>query len=278
MQTIETIAEFRALRTALPGALGFVPTMGYLHEGHLALVRRARAENDHVAVSIFVNPRQFGPHEDLSRYPRDLPHDLAMLADAQVDLVFVPSTAEMYPPGHDTAVHVGAIAQLLEGASRPGHFAGVATIVCKLFNIVAPHHAYFGQKDAQQVAVIQRMVADLNIPIEIVVCPTVREPDGVAMSSRNVYLSPLERQAAQVLSRALRSVEERFASGERDGEALRAIMRTVLATEPLVQPEYVSIADLATLQELAQIEQRALASLAVRLGKTRLIDNVVLGS
>jgi pantoate--beta-alanine ligase len=277
MRVIETIGAFRAARAALSGSLGLVPTMGYLHQGHLELVRRARAENAHVAVSIFVNPTQFGPHEDLSRYPRDVPRDLALLAAETTDLVFVPQAAEMYPAHASTTVNVGGMDEVLEGAVRPGHFRGVATVVCKLFNIVAPQRAYFGQKDAQQTVVIRRMVVDLNMPIEVVICPTVREPDGLAMSSRNVYLRPDERQAAVALSRALRTASERYAAGERDGQALRAAIRDVLAAEPLVAPEYVSIADLETLAELDRLERRALASLAARVGKTRLIDNVILG-
>jgi pantoate--beta-alanine ligase len=277
MDVIETIPEFRAARAALTGSLGFVPTMGYLHEGHLSLVRRALAENDHVAVSIFVNPIQFGPHEDLQRYPRDLPRDLAMLEAEGVALVFTPTAQVMYPPGFSTTVNPGGLGERLEGAARPGHFQGVATVVCKLFNIVAPQRAYFGQKDAQQTVVIRHMVADLNMPIEVVVCPTIREPDGLAMSSRNVYLSPSERRAAVVLSHALRAAEERYAAGERDAEALRMAMRAVLAAEPLAAPEYVSIADSETLEELSWLREAALASLAVRIGKTRLIDNVILG-
>jgi pantoate--beta-alanine ligase len=277
MRVIETIMEFRAAHAGLAGSLGLAPTMGYLHQGHLELVRRARAENEHVAVSIFVNPTQFGPREDLARYPRDLPRDLALLDAEGVDLVFAPSAAEMYPPHSATTVSAGPLDEALEGAARPGHFRGVATVVCKLFNIIAPQRAYFGQKDAQQTVVIRRMVADLNMPVAIVVCPTVRESDGLAMSSRNVYLSPAERQAAVALSRALWAAEARFAGGERDGEALRDAMRAVLAAEPLAAPEYVSIADLEMLGELRRVENRALASLAVRVGKTRLIDNIILG-
>lgn len=277
MRVIETIAEFRAARAALPGSLGFVPTMGYLHLGHLALVQRARAQSDHVAVSIFVNPTQFGPYEDLARYPRDLQRDLALLQDAQADLVFVPDVAEIYPPGFSTTVDSGVVAGSLEGAARPGHFQGVATVVCKLFNIVAPQRAYFGQKDAQQTLVIRRMVADLNMPVEVVICPTLREPDGLAMSSRNVYLSPAERHAALALSRGLLAAQRRYAAGERDAEALRDTIRAALAAEPLARPEYVSIADMETLREIDRLEGRALASLAVRIGRTRLIDNVILG-
>jgi len=276
MQVVRTIAEVRAIRRALPGTWGFVPTMGYLHEGHLSLVRRARAENDHVAVSIFVNPTQFGPHEDYNRYPRDLERDLRLLEPLGVDLVFAPSVEEMYPPGFQTWVIVEGVSRPLEGAARPGHFRGVATVVTKLFNIVQPDRAYFGQKDAQQAVVIRRMVQDLNIPVEIVVCPTVREPDGLAMSSRNTYLNPEERRAATVLFRALQAAKARYEQGERDAERLREAMREVIQAEPLARLDYVSVADPETLQELDRVEDRALLSLAVYIGKTRLIDNILL--
>lgn len=276
MRVITTIAELRAARAALHGTTGLVPTMGYLHEGHLSLVRRARAENDYVITTIFVNPTQFGPTEDLARYPRDLPRDLALLEAEKVDLVFTPDVAEMYPPGFGTFIDVGPIAAPLEGAARPGHFRGVATVVCKLLVITSPHRAYFGQKDAQQTLVIRRMTLDLNLPVEIVVCPIVREPDGLAMSSRNVYLNPKERRAATVLFRALSAVQERFAAGERNGDTLRAVMRAVIDAEPLARIDYVSVADLDDLHELETVTSRALASLAVRVGTTRLIDNCVL--
>ncbi|WP_026369446.1 pantoate--beta-alanine ligase [Kallotenue papyrolyticum] len=277
MEIYTTIAECRAARARLTGTLGFVPTMGYLHAGHLALVRRAKAECAHVAVSIFVNPTQFGPHEDLERYPRDLPRDLALLENEGVDLVFAPSVAEMYPPGYSTYVEVGDVSEPLEGAHRPGHFRGVATVVCKLFNIVQADRAYFGQKDAQQTVVIRRMVRDLNIPTSIVVVPTVRDADGLALSSRNVYLTPEERAAAPVLYRALTAARERYAAGERDAEALRRVMRAVIATEPLARSDYVSVADAETLREIeGPIETGALLSLAVRFGSTRLIDNLPL--
>lgn len=276
MDVVTTIREVRRIRKARPGTWGLVPTMGYLHEGHLSLVRRARAENDHVAVSIFVNPTQFGPHEDLDRYPRDLNRDLSLLEPLGVDLVLAPPVEEMYPPGFQTKVVVEDVARPLEGAARPGHFVGVATVVCKLFNIFQPDRAYFGQKDAQQAVVIRRMARDLDFDLEIVVCPTVREPDGLAMSSRNVYLSPEERRAATVLFRALSAAQAAWQAGERDGERLRQQMRAVLAAEPLARPDYVSIADLDTLVELDQVGERALASLAVRIGATRLIDNLIL--
>ncbi len=276
MRVVHTIAEARAVRRALPGTWGFVPTMGYLHEGHLSLVRRARAENDRVAVSIFVNPTQFGPHEDYARYPRDLERDLRLLEPLGVDLVFVPSVEEMYPPGFQTWVIVEEVSRPLEGASRPGHFRGVATVVAKLFNILQPDRAYFGQKDAQQTVVIRRMVQDLNIPVEIVICPTVREPDGLAMSSRNTYLSPEERRAATVLFRALQAAKARYEAGERDAEGLREAMREVIRAEPLARIDYVSVAHPETLQELERVEGPALLSLAVYIGTTRLIDNLML--
>ena len=274
MHVVETIEEVRRLRRSLPGSWGLVPTMGYLHAGHLSLVQRARAENDRVAVSIFVNPTQFGPNEDLATYPRDLPRDLELLRAADVDLVWAPPVSEMYPPGFQTYVTVEEVTRVLEGAARPVHFRGVATVVAKLFLVCQPDRAYFGQKDAQQVVVVQQMVRDLGFPVQIVVCPTVREPDGLALSSRNVYLTPEQRRAAPVLYRALRAAQEAWQRGEHDGECLRAIMRAVLSEEPLAQTEYVSAADLHTLQELGDASQGVLLSLAVRIGRTRLIDNI----
>jgi pantoate--beta-alanine ligase len=276
MQVLTTVAEVRAARAAFP-TLGLVPTMGYLHAGHISLVEQAKAECGAVAVSIFVNPTQFGPNEDLARYPRDLPRDLHMLEQAGADLVFAPEPAEIYPKGFASRIEVGAVAEPLEGASRPGHFAGVATVVAKLFNIVQPTRAYFGQKDAQQTVVIRRMARDLDMPVEVVIAPTVREPDGLALSSRNVYLTADQRAAAPVLFQALSLVKARFEAGERDANALRTAMREVIATEPGVDIDYVSVADLDTLQELERIESGALVSLAARLGKTRLIDNLLLG-
>ncbi len=276
MQVLSTIDAFRQARAAY-GSLGFVPTMGYLHEGHLSLITQARRECGAVAVSIFVNPTQFGPREDFERYPRDLERDLALLAREQVDLVFVPSREEIYPEGFGTYVSIPAADEVLEGAARPGHFRGVATVVCKLLNIVQPTRAYFGQKDAQQSIVVRQLVRDLNIPTQIVVAPTVREPDGLAMSSRNSYLTPEERQAAPAIYRALRAAEQRYLAGERDGEALRQAVIAVLDAEPLLRPEYVSIADPLSLRELEQVGSRgALVSLAVRIGAVRLIDNLVL--
>ncbi|MFI4963892.1 MAG: pantoate--beta-alanine ligase [Caulobacterales bacterium] len=277
MQVIRTIADFRAARRSLAD-LGLVPTMGYLHDGHLSLVARARSECDAVAVSIFVNPTQFGPHEDLARYPRDLPRDLGLLEAAGVDLVFAPDPEEMYPPGFDIRIEVGGVTGVLEGAVRPGHFSGVATVVAKLFNVVQPTRAYFGQKDAQQSVVIRKLARDLDMPVEVVVAPTVREADGLALSSRNSYLTPPQRAAAPAIHQALIAARDLFTAGERDAEALRGAMRQVIAWQPDLQVDYVSVADPTTLRELAEVGRQALASLAVRLGATRLIDNLLLGA
>jgi pantoate--beta-alanine ligase len=276
MQVVRTIAEARALRQKLSGTVGFVPTMGYLHEGHLALVKQARIENSAVIVSIYVNPTQFGPREDFGAYPRELNRDLELLRGEGVDIVFVPSDDEMYPPEFSSWVDVEKVTERLEGASRPGHFRGVATVVAKLFNIVQPSRAYFGQKDAQQAVVIKRMVADLNMGIEIVIVPTVRESDGLAMSSRNIYLSPRERQAATILFRALTLARQLRRGGEKDAGKIRRQMTSLIQKEPLARIDYVSIADAETLEELNLIDRPALASLAVRIGKTRLIDNMLL--
>jgi pantoate--beta-alanine ligase len=276
MQLIRTLPELRKYLPTLPRPLGLVPTMGFLHEGHLALVRRARDECAAVGVSIFVNPAQFGPQEDLARYPRDLDRDLRILEKAGTDVVWAPEAGEVYPPSYQTYVTVEAVSLPLEGAARPGHFRGVATIVAKLFNAFTPDRAYFGQKDAQQAAVIRRMADDLNFPLEIVVCPTVRESDGLAMSSRNTYLNPQERRSAAVLYRALSAAKAAYQRGERDAEKLRTAMDGSLAAEPLARMEYVSAADPDTLRELDRIDGNALLSMAVRIGKTRLIDNFVL--
>jgi len=276
MQVVGTIPEIRTLRQQLSGSVGFVPTMGYLHEGHLALVKQARIENSAVIVSIYVNPTQFGPREDFGAYPRELNRDLESLQKEGVDIVFVPSDDEMYPPEFSSWVDVEKVTERLEGASRPGHFRGVATVVAKLFNIVQPTRAYFGQKDAQQAAVIKRMVADLNLGMEIVVVSTVRESDGLAMSSRNVYLSPEERQAAIILFRALTLARQLRQGGEKDAEKIRRQMASLIKKEPLAQIDYVSIADAGTLEELDLVDRPALASLAVKVGKTRLIDNIPL--
>jgi pantoate--beta-alanine ligase len=278
MKIVSTIAETRAALRELPRPHGLVPTMGYLHEGHLSLVRQARQDNASVTASIFVNPAQFGPSEDFTTYPRDEARDLALLEEAGTDLVYMPPVEVVYPPGFDTYVTVGALTDPLEGAARPGHFRGVATVVAKLFNVLQPDRAYFGQKDAQQALVITKMAHDLDFPVEVVVMPTVREADGLALSSRNVYLSPPERLAALALSKALKVALRLFDAGERDAHRLRAAMAEILAAEPLAQPENVSIADNRTLLELDSIDAPALASLAVRVGRTRLIDNVVLGA
>jgi pantoate--beta-alanine ligase len=275
MKVIETVAGMREARHRAAGPVGFVPTMGYLHEGHLSLVRRARQENALVVVSIFVNPTQFGPTEDLASYPRDTARDLAML-EPLTDVVFMPSAAEMYPPGFNSWVEVEGITEMLEGAARPGHFRGVATVCAKLFNIVRPNHVYFGRKDAQQLAIIMKMVKDLNMPLEVVPCETIREPDGLAMSSRNTYLNPEQRQAAAVLYRALSLARERWGAGERDAGRLRREMTELIEKEPLANIEYISIADANTLKELDKIVAPALVSMAVRIGKTRLIDNIAL--
>jgi len=277
VKVVATLAELRAARSALPDPVGLVPTMGFLHEGHLSLVRQARAECASVVVSIFVNPTQFGPQEDLASYPRDLDRDLTMLREAQVDLVWTPAAAEVYPPGFQTYIQAEELSRPLEGARRPGHFRGVATVVAKLFNAFLPQRAYFGQKDAQQVAVVRRVATDLNFPVDIVVCPTVREPDGLAMSSRNAYLTPAERKAATVLYRALETARAAFLGGERDAGQLRTAMSDVLGAEPLARPVYVSAADPETLAELNGRASRALLSMAVFFGKTALIDNVVVG-
>jgi pantoate--beta-alanine ligase len=273
---VKTISEIRALRQKLKGSVGFVPTMGFLHEGHLALVKRAKADNSIVMVSIYVNPAQFGPREDLGAYPRDLNRDLELLRKEGTDIVFVPSDDEMYPREFSSWVDVEKVTERLEGASRPGHFRGVATVVAKLFNIVQPTRAYFGQKDAQQVVVINRMVADLNMNLEVVIVPTVRESDGLAMSSRNVYLSREERQAATVLFRALMLARQLRRDGEKGAEKIRRKMTALIRKEPLAQIDYVSIADAGTLEESNLIDRPAVASLAVRIGKTRLIDNMPL--
>ena len=276
MRTVSTLDELRETRLSFDGTVGLVPTMGFLHDGHLSLIRRARDKCKHVVVSIFVNPTQFGPKEDLAKYPRDLERDLRLI-EPHTDLVWTPSAESMYPTGYQTWVEVEAMTRPLEGAMRPGHFKGVTTVVAKLFNAVQPHKAYFGQKDAQQVAVIRRMVRDLNFPVEIIVCPTTREPDGLAMSSRNVYLGADQRKAATVLFRSLSAAKELYEAGERDAEKVRGKMKEVLASEPLAEPQYISCADYDLLEELDVIRGKTLLSMAVFIGKTRLIDNFVLG-
>ena len=277
MLVVRTRSELRAALAVAPRPVGLVPTMGWLHRGHVSLVGQARAESRTVVMSIFVNPRQFGERSDFEQYPRNEARDLELAKAAGVDIVFAPPVDEVYPPGFDTRVSVGAIALPLEGAARPGHFDGVATIVAILFSLVGAERAYFGQKDAQQVLVIRRMATDLAIATEVIACPTVREPDGLALSSRNVRLSPAERAAAPVVHRALEAAQDAWRDGERDGEVLREAMRAVLAREPLAHPDYVSVADLATLAELDRVEGPALLSLAVRFGTIRLIDNEPIG-
>ncbi len=272
------VAVMEAERDAMTGTVGFVPTMGYLHEGHLSLVRRARQDCDHTVVSIFVNPTQFGPQEDFERYPRDTQRDLGLLSGLGVDVVFMPTVEEMYPPGFEDWVEVrGPLTERLEGAARPGHFRGVTTVVARLFRIVRPHRAYFGQKDAQQLRVVRRMVEELELPVQIVAMPTVREPDGLAMSSRNVYLSKEERERALVLSKSL-ALSRRMVvdEGVRDAEEVRRAVRQMVARTPGVELEYVSVSDEATFLEADEINGPVLVLVAARVGTTRLIDNVVL--
>jgi len=276
MKTVESVAELKAVRRQMKGPVGLVPTMGYLHQGHLELVTRAKEDNPNAVVSIFVNPTQFGPKEDFAAYPRDIPRDIAMLETVGTDVVFMPTAAEMYPPRFNTWVDVEKVTDRLEGAVRPGHFRGVATVCNKLFNMVEPTRAYFGQKDAQQCVVIKKMVAELNMNLEIVVVPTVREADGLAMSSRNIYLRPDERRAAVVISKSLELAKSMWTDGERDADKIRQSMTAFIKKEPLANIDYVSIADAETLEELKEIKPPALVSLVVKIGKPRLLDNVVL--
>ncbi|HEY8868695.1 MAG TPA: pantoate--beta-alanine ligase [Candidatus Limnocylindrales bacterium] len=276
-RVLRTRSELRAALASSPRPVGLVPTMGWLHAGHRSLMQAARAENATVAVTIFVNPRQFNSAADFNRYPRNEASDIAICEAEGVDFVFAPDVGEVYPPGFDTTVAIGAIAQPLEGAARPGHFEGVATVVAILFDLVGAERAYFGQKDAQQVMVIRQMARDLAIPTEVTTCPTVRERDGLAISSRNVHLTPAERAAAPVIRRALLAARASWERGERSGDALRDLMRDTLAGEPLAEPEYVSVADGTTLAELQRVDGPALLSMAVRFGATRLIDNEPIG-
>ena len=278
MNTIETK---EALRHAVSDArcsgqtIGFVPTMGYLHEGHLSLMRRARKENDLVVVSIFVNPTQFGPNEDLESYPRDIERDAALMTDEKVDLVYLPSTDQLYPEGYTTFVEVkGPMTQALCGRSRPRHFRGVTTIVSKLFHLVTPHRAYFGQKDAQQVAVVKQMTKDLDFDIEVVVCPTIREADGLALSSRNAYLSPRHRKDAVVLSKSLFEAREMIAGGKRQAAAVILHISERIRAVPDAIIDYVAVVDAGTLTDLKTLQGKALIAVAVKLGGTRLIDNI----
>lgn len=277
MIVTDKIDDVRRLRWADPTLTwGLVPTMGYLHKGHLSLARLSLRDNDRTAVSIFVNPTQFAPGEDLSSYPRNLEGDLALLEAAGVDLVFTPSDTLMYPPDFQTTITLSRVTQPLEGSSRPTHFAGVATVVAKLFNIMQPTRAYFGQKDAQQTIVLHQLVRDLNFNLEIVIGPTVREPDGLALSSRNAYLSEENRQAAPVLFQALSAAKVAYEAGERSGNALRQLMREMITAVPQARINYVSAADPRTLSELEVVTDGVLLSTAVFFGKTRLIDNVLI--
>ena len=277
MLVIETAREISEACAGSSRPLGLVPTMGALHDGHMALVKRARLENQTVVATIFVNPTQFGPQEDLAAYPRDRERDLELFHQHGVDLVFAPVVEEIYPPGFDTWVDVGVLGDRLEGAHRPGHFRGVATVVTKLFGLTRPERVYFGQKDGQQLAVTRRLTLDLNLGLEIVAVPTVRDPDGLAQSSRNAYLTPSQREAAPVVYRALRRAEELWNNGVSDGERLRREIKAVLEAEPLVDSiDYASVADAESLEELDLVQVRAMVSVAVRMGRTRLIDNVIL--
>ena len=280
MEVITTCAEMSALCRDAARPLGLAPTMGALHEGHLSLTRQARADNATLAVSIFVNPAQFGPNEDFACYPRTMERDLALLAEQGADLVFAPPPAEIYPAGFDTWIEPGAVADGMEGAARPGHFRGVATVVAKLFTITRPDYAYFGQKDGQQVAVIRKLNADLNLGASVVTMPTIREPDGLALSSRNAYLTPEQRAAAPAVYRALCAAQSLWAAGVWDAERLRAAAMAVLQAAPLLESiDYISIVDADTMAPLSAVEggRRAMIATAVRLGAVRLIDNVVLG-
>jgi pantoate--beta-alanine ligase len=275
MKIVKTIAEMRQLRRDIEGSVGFVPTMGYLHEGHLSLIKRAKEENPTVVVSIFVNPTQFGPREDFNKYPQNTKRDLAML-ESLADIVFMPSNDEMYPKEYNSWVEVKDVTEELEGAMRPGHFRGVTTVVNKLFNIIEPTRAYFGQKDAQQAVVIKKMVKDLNMNLEVVLCPTVREEDGLAMSSRNTYLNKEQRKAASVIYRALMLAKSMVEKGEKDAGKLRLEMTELIQKETSANIEYISVAHNDTLKEMHRLKLPALVSMAVKFGKTRLIDNILL--
>lgn len=279
MRVIRAIGELREYLRQIATSersVGFVPTMGYLHSGHMELVKRAKAENAVVVVSIFVNPLQFGPTEDLARYPRDLPRDSGMLEEGGVDILFAPGVEDMYPRPMKTVVDVPELGGELEGAVRPGHFAGVATVVCKLFNIVQPHAAYFGEKDYQQVIVIKRMVEDLALPVRIVAVPTVRDGDGLALSSRNVYLTEAERAAAAIVPQTLAEAERLVAAGFRDPQELEEKLRAFLAREPLAHTEVVAVRDASTLRPVTSIVEPVVVALFVRFGSTRLLDNRVI--
>ena len=278
IETVKELREYLAGQRAAGKTVGLVSTMGFLHEGHLSLIREAKAENDVVVVSDFVNPTQFGPNEDFESYPRNIERDTELALSAGADVIFYPSVSEMYPPESSTYVEVeGNITRVLCGASRPTHFRGVTTVVNKLFNIVEPDKAYFGQKDAQQVAVLTKMVKDLHMDIELIICPIVREPDGLAMSSRNTYLSAEERKQAVILNQALKKAKNAFANGEKDVVKLTEIITDKINEMPLAVIDYVSILDFPSLKPIITIEKDALGAVAVKFGKTRLIDNEILG-
>ena len=276
MLKTDKVSELRSIRASMNGTFGLVPTMGALHAGHASLIDRARVECENVGVSIFVNPAQFGPGEDYGNYPRVIEKDLDLLEGLGVDVVWFPTPEFMYPPGYQTWITVEELSAPLEGKCRPGHFRGVTTVVAKLFNAFMPDKAYFGQKDAQQAIVLKRMVQDLNFPVQLVVCPTVREPDGLALSSRNAYLTDVERQAATVLYRALCAAKEKYDAGERDAATLRIIMQSVIKNEPLADEQYISASDPETLCELEKIDKTVLLSLSIKIGKARLIDNLLI--
>ena len=276
MKIVETVAEMREAAASAARPVGLVPTMGAVHAGHVALMDRARSENETVVTSLFVNPKQFGPDEDFDSYPRDFARDLTQFEECGTDIAFMPPVEQVYPPGFSTSIDVGPIADRLEGASRPGHFSGVATMVCKLLTTVRPDRVYLGQKDAQQCVVVRRLNADLDLGAEIVVVPTVRDPDGLALSSRNVYLSDHERSPSLVLHRSLLLAERLWMDGVRGAGEIKAQMREMIESEPAVRIDYVSIADSESLDELELVEPPALVSIAARVGKTRLIDNIVL--
>jgi pantoate--beta-alanine ligase len=275
VKTIRTVAELRTELASRPRPLGLVPTMGYFHDGHLSLMRAARAANQTVVVSLFVNPTQFGPNEDLAAYPRDEQRDLALAEQEGVDIVFAPSVDEVYPTGFSTTVHVGGLTEPLDGAARPGHFDGVTTVVTKLFNMVGPDVAYFGQKDAQQALVVRKLVRDLDMPVAIEVCPTIREPDGLAMSSRNAYLEPEQRSQAAAISRALRAAEQKVQTGALDADAVLAAARQEL-DEAGIQPEYVELRKTTDLTPAERVNGSTLLAIAARVGRARLIDNTIL--
>jgi pantoate--beta-alanine ligase len=281
LTAVETIAEIRKLvgaARARGARIGLVPTMGALHAGHISLMQAARRECDFVVVTIFVNPTQFGPQEDFQKYPRNLDADLSLCAEAGAAAVFHPSTALVYPPGYATFVEVAGLSDVLEGEFRPGHFRGVATVVLKLFQMVPADCAYFGQKDYQQQTIIRRMCADLNLPIEIRVCPTIREPDGLALSSRNVYLNPDERRSALSLSRSLELGRQLIGAGESDLNVIRGKMLDLLTATPLVQPDYITLVHPDTLEEVSKVLPKLVAVVAARVGATRLIDNLIIES